>query len=364
MAKSTNNNDLLIDANTEHQLSVIQVGERAARQSLVTLSKARDYIITELARVDSIGSRKQLRQLNRRIEKRLIQILSTYPELLEKEQRAFVKQEYAFQVATLSTAIVQATSIKTPKLKRAVDSAMNVPMMVGSRGAAVSLKSMLRSFPRDEAKRVVDRVTAGYFNGETTQQISRAISGTRTNSYRDGLLNLTRSNAFTMAKTGITHLQEQAKMQVYDANDDIIEGYRIVATLDSRTSKICRSLDGKTYPIKGNHPRPPFHYNCRSSTTPVLEETYRVDTGATRPSESGSVDADTTYYEWLKKRPAAFQDQALGKKQAMVFRNSGISAEEFRKASINQFNQPLSLDEMARKDKKIAEYLSNELTKE
>lgn len=355
------NNDLLIDANTMHQLNVIKVGEAAARQSLPVLREAREYILKQLSRVDSIGNRKQLGELNRRIEKRLIQIYTKYPSILESEQRSFIKEEYNFQKNTLSEAIQKAQAVSVPPQKKTVSAVMNTPMNIGSKGAAVSLQSLLGNFPRDEAKRVVDRITSGFFSGETTQEISRAIVGTKRNNFRDGLMNITRANAFTIAKTGITHLQEQTKQQLYKNNSDLIKGYRIVATLDSRTSQICRSLDGEEYPIKGMHPKPPFHYNCRSTTAPVLADAFRVDTGATRPSESGAVGANTTYYSWLKNQPAAFQDEALGPTQGRIFRNAGLTPEEFKKASVNQFNQPLDIEEMAQKDKRIAEYLSKSM---
>lgn len=359
--KMATNNDLLVDANTMHQLSVIRFSERAARASLPVLREAREYIKKQLGRIDSIGSRKQLRELNRRIEKRLIEIYSKYPSILEKEHREFVKGEYKFQRNTLAKAIEEVWAVNVPTQKDAISATRNTIMSIGAKGAAVSLQGMLQSFPKEEAKRVTNRITAGFFSGETTQDISRAISGTARNNFRDGLMNITRANAFTMAKTGITHLQEQAKQQLYRDNKDTITGYRIVATLDSRTSQICRSLDGEVFPVTGFNPRPPFHFNCRTTTVPVLAERFQVDVGATRPSETGAVGANTTYYSWLSKQPKDFVDDALGKEQSAIFRNAGLSPTEFKKVAINRFNQPLTIEEMAQKDKRIADFVSKSM---
>ena len=61
-----------------------------------------------------------------------------------------------------------------------------------------------------------------------------------------------------------------ASKQVYKANEDVTEKYRYVATLDSRTSALCASLDGQEFEYdKG--PEPPQHFNCRSTTVAVID---------------------------------------------------------------------------------------------
>lgn len=71
------------------------------------------------------------------------------------------------------------------------------------------------------------------------------------------------------------------------------------------------------------------------------------------------VDASTTYYDFLKQQPAWFQDEALGPVRGKIFRNSGVSAEEFRTISVDGFGRPLTLNEMAALDKRVADYLEN-----
>ena len=49
------------------------------------------------------------------------------------------------------------------------------------------------------------------------------------------------------------------------------KGFRIVATLDHRTSDICQGLDGKVIPIDDYETgvtAPPFHPRCRTTTVP------------------------------------------------------------------------------------------------
>ena len=51
------------------------------------------------------------------------------------------------------------------------------------------------------------------------------------------------------------------------------------------------------------------------------------------------------------------QDDALGKTKGKIFRNAGLTPEEFKQATVDQFYRELTLDEMAAKNKKIAAYL-------
>lgn len=105
-------------------------------------------------------------------------------------------------------------------------------------------------------------------------------------------------------------------------------------------------------------------HNCRSTTAPVISSEFDfLDKGAKRAAKGAEggqqVDASTTYYDFLKQQPAWFQDEALGPVRGKIFRNSGISAEEFRTISVDGFGRPLTLNEMAALDKRVADYLES-----
>jgi len=54
-----------------------------------------------------------------------------------------------------------------------------------------------------------------------------------------------------------------------------VEKYRYLATLDSKTSEICREMDGKIFTMAGYKPgvtAPPLHVWCRSTTVPYFGE--------------------------------------------------------------------------------------------
>jgi hypothetical protein len=92
---------------------------------------------------------------------------------------------------------------------------------------------------------------------------------------------------------------------------------------------------------------PPAHINCRSSTVPILDERFAfLKEGATQSGQFGPVDADETYFSWLKKQPAKFQDEAIGPVRGKLLREGGLSAERFGQLRLSKNFDPLSLAEM------------------
>ena len=140
-------------------------------------------------------------------------------------------------------------------------------------------------------------------------------------------------------------------MQHYIAkqNSDIVIGEQIIATLDGRTSQVCRSLDGRVFKV-GEGRRPPFHINCRSTFILVLDPKYRGKGNTDKRASYEGVTDNKSYYEWLKTQPKSFQDDALGKKRAALFRDGGLSADDFARLNLNKNFEPLTLDEMRAKN--------------
>lgn len=87
-----------------------------------------------------------------------------------------------------------------------------------------------------------------------------------------------------------------------------IEKYRFLATLDLRTSDICRSMDGKVFPVserKTGRNYPPMHPWCRSTTISIIsnDDLQRMTRAAYNPKtgRTEKVPASMTYEEWHKK---------------------------------------------------------------
>lgn len=233
-------------------------------------------------------------------------------------------------------------SLEIPSAQTAFKFAVSQPISATGQ----LLQPLMDKWSAGEVERIGNAVQRAWGESWTVQDLTSAIRGTKALGYKDGILSVSRRNAETIGRTAIQQVSSMSRAAVWNENSDIVKKYRWVSTLDSVTTTECRALDGQTFPV-GEGPMPPLHYNCRSTTVAELDESLDyLDKGATRSAEFGSVPADQTYYEWLDDQSAAFQDEALGPVRAQLFRDGGLSTQDFAKLSIGKNFHPLTLDEM------------------
>jgi SPP1 gp7 family putative phage head morphogenesis protein len=207
------------------------------------------------------------------------------------------------------------------------------------------LDAFLENYTAKQVAQLSGTIARGYANGVPTAEIVRAIKGTKKLSYADGIVEAAKHNITAIVRTAVQHVASAARFSTWEANRDILDGYKIVATLDSRTSQLCRSLDKTVYKLDSG-PRPPLHINCRSTTVAVINKFAFLDEGATRSAEKGPVDARLTYYDWLKEQSAPFQDSAIGPTRGELLRKGGLSSDKFAKLNLGSNFEPLTLAEM------------------
>lgn len=116
-------------------------------------------------------------------------------------------------------------------------------------------------------------------------------------------MGVSKSNAGRLVMTEQAYFSSAAQKDCF--NDLDVEEYEIVATLDSHTSDICRSLDGKVFKMSDYKPgvtAPPFHVYCRSTTAPHFKDNFDAGERAARGADGKTyyVPDDVTYSEWKK----------------------------------------------------------------
>lgn len=115
-------------------------------------------------------------------------------------------------------------------------------------------------------------------------------------------MNTSKNNAGRLVMTEEAYFSSAAQKDCFESLG--VEQYEIVATLDSHTSDICRSLDGKHFPMKDYQPgvtAPPFHVYCRSTTVPYFDEQFDIGERAARDEETGKtyyIPDNVNYQEW------------------------------------------------------------------
>ena len=223
-----------------------------------------------------------------------------------------------------------------------------------------SMAKMLREFDMSTINlidaQVRDATALGYSNRELASRIeSIAPSLGR--------------RAATVARTATNHVSNQTRKMSMQENDDVIDGYEWVATLDSRTSLVCAARDGVIYRDLENDPKPPAHFNCRSTITMVVNPEFDLGApGGTRPSIGPDgvkqVAASTTYENWLRLQPESFQEKVLGKTRARLFREKKLTLDKFVDSQGNVLSlRELGIEDIAFNNKKPPEIIPPAVSK-
>ena len=114
--------------------------------------------------------------------------------------------------------------------------------------------------------------------------------------------NVSKSQAKNLIMTESAFFASASRKDCFSDLD--VEKYEIIATLDLRTSNICRELDGKVFDMKDYQvgiTAPPFHCRCRTTTAPWFEdeEGYRAARG--EDGKTYYVPSSMKYNEWYEK---------------------------------------------------------------
>lgn len=179
-----------------------------------------------------------------------------------------------------------------------------------------------------------------------------------------GVFDVSRREAEALVRTAIQNVSNEVLEQTYEANSDVLRGYQWLATLDTRTSPICRSLDGGSWNLKTGLPlpespvrrkfpgRPPIHFNCRSILTPVIKSWEQLSGGrftaeafseGTRASMDGQVPARLDYEAWLRKQPKHRQLDVLGPGRYQLWQR-GLTVRDL----VGQDGRPRTIEQLKR----------------
>ena len=266
---------------------------------------------------------------------------------LQTELADLVAYEQGYQQQLFQNTLPVTFEVSAAPVAQVVSSAMARPFQ------GRLLSEWMAGLEAEKAAKIRDAIRIGYVEGQTIQEMVQRIKGTKARQYQDGILEITRRNAETIVRTAVSHTANHTRQKFAEANDDLVKGVKWLSTLDGKTSDVCISRDSKVYPVDSG-PRPPAHFNCRSTTTFVLKSFRELNIDlkelpeGSRSSMDGQVPASMTYNEWLKGKDAKFQDKVLGPTRGKLFRE-GMPVDRF----VNKAGDRLTLEKLRERD---AEY--------
>ena len=248
-----------------------------------------------------------------------------------------ISPQFAQSVVTTDPTQLNVVAL-SDDLFAAVQGAPQTFSLTAAQGATITLPNgevvskAFRGIAVDQAERFNQVVRQGLLTGEPTPEIAKRLIGSLEFGERaktakqliaaGGQATAVADNQImALVRTSINQVANTASQQVYEANQDITPRYRYVATLDTRTSSICRALDGREFEY-GKGPLPPQHFNCRSTTVPVIDYKalgFDPPPEGRRAAAGGQVPANETYGQWLAKQDLPTKAKALGAGKVVYF---------------------------------------------
>ena len=198
---------------------------------------------------------------------------------------------------------------------------------------------------------VVQALQVGMAAGETTDQLVQRLRGTvvkratwrkdadgvrryHPGTYEGGVMTGSTRDAELLARTATAHVAGEAREAFYADNDDLIESYQCIETLDTRTCLICGMMDGIV--VKKGEPRKTLeHFDCRRVWLPVLKPFRDLGIDAdlpasTRASMDGQVADSETWADMVAKADPARRVAMLGKSRAALYKQ-GVGLDQMIK---------------------------------
>jgi SPP1 gp7 family putative phage head morphogenesis protein len=247
-----------------------------------------------------------------------------------------ISPQFAQAVVTTDPTQINVVAL-SDDLFAAVQGAPQTFSLTAAQGTTITLPNgqvvvkAFRGIAENQADLFSQIVRNGLLTGETTDNIARSLTG-RLRFGQPGSIRqiaaaggqattVANNQVMALVRTSVNQVSNAASQQVYEANQDVTKKYRYVATLDTRTSAICRALDGREFEY-GKGPMPPQHFNCRSTTVAVIdyeELGLEPPRPGKRAAEGGMVPTNESYGEWLSKQSKATQAEALGPEKVAYF---------------------------------------------
>ena len=313
-----------IDHTVSNLFTLQRLGNGLDRKSREVLEKLFREVVAELIRIDPMGVSGRYRA------KRLRKLLEELRPVVQSnmiEWRKIMRQELA-EIGAQQSTVARAT----------LSDALGGPQVI--RGLNVTLdralpgvnffKTILDTDPfrgltlqewadRQTAKVRADltaQIRLGMTAGETIPQITKRMRGA---------IETTKHGAEAIARTAVNHVATTSRFETFSRHDTITSEWEFVATLDTHTTPVCIRLDRTRHRYDDpTAPKPPRHFGCRSSVTPIINYAalgLPEPAGGFRMSEGGKkVGREVSYEGWLRTQSLAKQVEVLGATRARAFR--------------------------------------------
>lgn len=339
MAKSTRTH--LRDEGIHIAIDSLRFSEGINRKVWKILKQAEQEISGEVAKIDPSGVEKLTHR-----QGRMLKLQDKIGAVLAEKYKTIMKTSGG-DLADFAGYVSRRT---VANLNQAIGVEIADVMMDANELRAIASSSMfkgriLKEWWKDAQQDTRKRLNKGLSDATLTAQTGMVKGdsiGRMTTAVRRAF-DTSRSEAEVLVRTSTLQVCNDARLAMYQQNADLIKAVEWCATLDTRTTPICRALDGRRFSLDGQpvghnmrFPGVPAHFQCRSTTIPVTKSFQELAgedsnlptrkkkaletlTPSQRASIDGPVAGSTDYTEWLRGQPANVQRDVLGPKRYEMF---------------------------------------------
>lgn len=354
-------------------LLIQRAGTAMTRSVVERITRLFARVERDIRRADpgSVASRyrnARRERLMREIEQAARQFTPEMEKLLREQLVSFGAQQAQVARTTLIASIGDPSALTrteiTPTRLRAILTAKPFEGRV--------LKAHAERLGANTVDRIQVQINLGLANEEPVVDIVRRVRGKKLgDGFSGGVYQTTTRDAEALVRTAATFASNEGMMATFQENATVVDRVRFVAALDDRTTALCLSLDGTSWPLGSEDVRtPPLHYNCRSVLVPqidwaalgmteppegvrsvrdlsgVSEEDLNRKVSARRSDgklgKATNVPSSVLGEEWLRSQPVRVQDKMFGRARAELFREGKVSLKDL----VTRDGRLIPLDEL------------------
>jgi SPP1 gp7 family putative phage head morphogenesis protein len=288
---------------TKHGLS-----EAEARRLINTLQDrtSLDELLQKIRNGDRDQSKKELlSQLEAPAYQARLERLRQIQNQLDLVMKNVYQQERSFSTSFYTDLANESYYRTIYNIQQRADAAFSfghvsakvIDQVINSRWSGKNYSERIWGNTQTLAQNLKEELLINLVTGRTNREASRIIA----NKFGQGA-----SNARRLVRTESNYVTTEMNFKAYEECG--IEEYQYLATLDLRTSLICRNLDGKIFLVKERQIGkncPPMHPWCRSTTISVVDRSLidKMQRSAIDPSTGKQIKVprSMTYWEWYNK---------------------------------------------------------------
>lgn len=206
-------------------------------------------------------------------------------------------------------------------------SAKTIDKVVNSRWSGENYSERIWGNTHSLSEALKEELLINFVTGRTNRDASQIIA----NKFGQGA-----SISRRLVRTESNYVSTEMNFQAY--KECGVEKYQYLATLDLRTSLICRDLDGKIFSVSKRQTGtncPPMHPWCRSTTISVMDESciVKMQRSAIDPATGKriKVPRSMSYWEWYDKYVKGKPEVELEEKKIKNRSSDRVQHQNYRK---------------------------------